>query len=454
MGSPKTLALTVGAFFSVLLAGVVWVSSKPISEPTKPSTPVLDVSSGDTNNEVLRTVIANQQRLQKQNDEVQSENKKLSTEGMTHLQEAMDNFQKSLKEELQKTQSTLENQVQSQQQTLNTLQEQVQNVPSEKNNPYPVHTEHGIALQMIGDVQDLSQYTQSTTIFSPNTKSTVEPNFSANAVSFEKKTNENASVIPYYTIPANSTLNRVSMMTSLIGEVPVSGHLLAPAFPFKAIVGRRDLFAANGLSLPTNISGMVLEGYSVGNMTMSCVRAYVTRALFVFNDGHFVVYPSTETSDATQLYPRDALGYLSDPYGNTCISGRYISDAPRVITNLAALGGVTAGAEALAQAQMSTINTAFQSQTKVTGNMAKYLGGSFVSGGSQRALDWYTNRVSDVFDAVFIPATLKNPRTHHIEVMQLVFNVTQTILIDFNTQGRTLRYENPHQGTTADDHLD
>ena len=59
-----------------------------------------------------------------------------------------------------------------------------------------------------------------------------------------------------------------------------------------------------------------------------------------------------------------------------------------------------------------------------------------VGGGSQEVMNWYKQRVDDVFDAVFIPASFLHKPTN------LVFNVTKTIPIDLNQQGRTIRYEN------------
>jgi integrating conjugative element protein (TIGR03752 family) len=249
----------------------------------------------------------------------------------------------------------------------------------------------------------------------------------------DKVNNQKENITPYYTIPANSTLNHVKLMTSIIGEVPVSGKLVAPAFPFKAIIGKKELYAANGISLPTDLAGTVIQGYSVGNMTLSCARIYVTRMLFVFNDGHFAIYPKeSDNTAATSLHPTDSLGYLSDSYGNTCLTGKYITDAPKVLANLALLGGISTGANAVASSQFTTVNNGESLTASLTGSMPKLMGASMIGGGAQEILTWYKARVDDVFDAVYIPASFQHRPTN------LVFNITKTIPIDLDKKGRTI----------------
>ena len=91
--------------------------------------------------------------------------------------------------------------------------------------------------------------------------------------------------IPYYTIPAGSDLGHTTLLSALIGEVPVEGKLMQPLFPFSAIINRGDLMAANGIPLPPEVSGMKVNGYAIGVGSfldnISCVRAYVTSALFL-----------------------------------------------------------------------------------------------------------------------------------------------------------------------------
>ena len=187
----------------------------------------------------------------------------------------------------------------------------------------------------------------------------------------------------------------------------------------------------------------------MGNMTMSCARAYVTKALFVFNDGHFMIYPQKDQNQgATDLYPRNALGYLSDPYGNTCILGKYITDAPKVLGSIIAITTAGGIGEAVAEAQTSTMTDASQSTSIISGDVGKYAAGAALGNASQQVLNWYLNRVGDVFDAVYIPDTENH------QPKRLVFNVTNTIPIDLDKNGRTLQYENFQELSAINTNLD
>ena len=68
-----------------------------------------------------------------------------------------------------------------------------------------------------------------------------------------------------------------------------------------------------------------------------------------------------------------------------------------------------------------------------------------MQGASHQALQWYLDHVSGTFDAVYIPATWRDPKTHKAYVAHLVFNVNRTIPIDLDKKGRTLRYENKNE---------
>ncbi len=252
--------------------------------------------------------------------------------------------------------------------------------------------------------------------------------------------------IPYFTIPANSTLADVVLQSDILGEVPVNNTLLQPAFKFKAIVGRKALLASNGITLPPDLSGIVFEGYSVGNMAMSCARGYITKMLFTWRDGSFTVVGSNQKG--TSLNPQDALGYISTPYGNPCLPGKYITDAPRVLASIAAMGGLAGGANAFAQTQTTTSSSPYQSISQVTGNAFKYMGGKMVGTGADKALDWYTSRINGVFDVVYIPSSFKQQMTH------VVVNITKTIPIDKKRHGRKIDYEQNNQNQFATHQLD
>ena len=432
--SPKLL-LIAGGFAFVLIIGFIWAHLKtPQANHVMASTEhtVFDVASGDTNNEVLRTILAKQEKLEADNQQLQAQNKLLEQKGITDLQDKMNATQDQFNQKLSETSQQLKEEI------INkgsTSQSDKQNYPVvDSNQPHTIRDVPDLTQPLIPDSEDKNNTSAlPTQNIPPELPFSQDTAFSS---AFENKTQKKDDTkIPYYTIPANSTLANVSLMSAIIAEVPVQGRLVEPAFPFKALIGRKDLLAANGATLPDELSGMVVSGYSVGNMTMSCARAYVTSALFVFNDGHFEVYPkdSSDEEDATQLYPKNTLGYLSDPFGNTCLSGRYITNAPRVLTNLIAIstaGGVGAAA---AQAETTTMTNANQSVSQMTGNMGQYALGLGINNASNEVLKWYLARVSNVFDAVYIPSS------HEYQATHIVLNITQTIPIDFDTEGRTLR---------------
>ena len=85
--------------------------------------------------------------------------------------------------------------------------------------------------------------------------------------------------IPYYTIPNGATLADSVTMTSLIGRVPVDGVVKSP-YPFKIIIGGKNL-ATNGLHIP-GLSGAIIQGVTVGDMALRCVKGYVQTILISY----------------------------------------------------------------------------------------------------------------------------------------------------------------------------
>lgn len=437
MPRPKLLII-IGIISVLLIFGIFWGSTK--SNKNNPNTIteqklIKDKASGDTENEVLRTVLANQEQLKSENKILKEQNNKLRQKGLENVDNMVENSKQKLHDEIQELKSAFEEKMKGQQKDIENLanrsqqnSQDTQETQMEINGAEELN--NNARPRIITSVVDLSSV-----INEKNTKEADQsPESQTPALpSDTNNNNQTSSITPYYTIPANSTLNHVKLMTSIIGEVPVSGKLVAPAFPFKGIIGKKELYAANGISLPNDLRGTVIQGYSVGNMTLSCARIYVTRILFVFNDGHFTIYPKEDDNTAaTSLYPENALGYLSDTFGNTCLTGKYITDAPKVLANLALLGGISTGANAVASSQFTTVNNGDNLTSALTGSMPKLVGASMIGGGTQEILNWYKARVDDVFDAVYIPASFNNRPT------DLVFNITKTIPIDLDKNGRTI----------------
>lgn len=249
--------------------------------------------------------------------------------------------------------------------------------------------------------------------------------------------------IPYYTIPAGSDLGRTTLLSALIGEVPVEGKLMQPLFPFNAMINRGDLMAANGIPLPPNISGMKVNGYSIGVGSfldnISCVRAYVTSALFVFDDGHFVTVGKEQITGTAEMVNNESLGYLTTAFGNPCIKGQYFTNAPRVLATLVTADGVKGFGNALSQWQMTYSANANGLTSTPSGSMGKYALGGAASESSAKAADWLEKRIQGSFDMVFVPASTGYKPT------RLSFHLTQTIKLDKKLNGRVLDYGNHQQ---------
>ena len=398
-----------------------------------------------TNNEELRYLTAKMTQLTDQNKKVLKENAFLK-----------DRMQQTDDSKLYATLQKMQTLIASQEAKLHDLSNRIGALKSNAQPPvnahgdYPLNGQgniHKPLTQMITVVNDMSlpiisKDGKSEVGYRPILKTAQEPQVNLD----NNDVNRQADDVPYFTIPANSTLADVVLQSDILAEVPVNNTLLQPAFKFKAIVGQKALLASNGITLPPDLSGIVFEGYSVGNMAMSCARGYITKMLFTWRDGSFTVVGHDQKG--TSLNPQDALGYISTPFGNPCLPGKYITDAPRVIASIAAMGGMAGGAGAFAESQTTSSVNPYSSITQITGNAFKYMGGMTVGTAADKALDWYTSRVSGVFDVVSIPSSFGHQMTH------VVVNITQTIPIDKKRHGRKIDYEKNNQNSIASHQLD
>ncbi|PJE14467.1 TIGR03752 family integrating conjugative element protein [Legionella sp.] len=252
--------------------------------------------------------------------------------------------------------------------------------------------------------------------------------------------------IPYYTIPAGSDLGNTTLLSALIGEVPIDGKLMQPLFPFSAIISRGDLMASNGVPLPPDISGMKISGYAIGVGSfldnISCARAYVTSVLFTFQDGHFVVVGKDQMSNSVDLVNNESLGYLTTAYGNPCIHGKYYTNAPRVLMAMMATGGAQGVGNALSQWQMTYFAGPNGATAAPTGSFGPYAAGGALSEGTAKGGDWLEKRIQGSFDMVFVPASVpyRIGAVQQFRPNRMSLHLTQTINLDKQPQGRVLDY--------------
>lgn len=410
---------TTGKLFLIItigLVGVILFASLHHKTPVNPSVKPMpkDHASGDTNEEVIKT-------FAKELADVQSIN--------VALQQKIDTLSKNADTASTSMINNLHSEVAKNEAQMKQLAEQLRYASKDKS--YSLQTD-GVdnTPHMLHEIDDMSP--------SPMADAAAILPHRADKNTSTDHPVEEAAIEPYYSIPPSTNAIHTTLLTALLGEVPNNGTFQQPPFPFQAMIGRKDLLAANGKELPPEVGGMKISGYAIGVGSfldnLSCTRAYITQAVYIFNDGHIsVIGKNQDTKDVVN--PSETLGYLSDPWGNTCIPGQYITNAPRVLGALTATGVVSGFGHAISQAQTTTYTSSEDANSVIDGSTVKYGLGSGLSYGMNQATDWMLDRLKGSFDVVYVPASTNNKPT------QVVANFTQMIPIDLDEHSRKLRYE-------------
>lgn len=248
--------------------------------------------------------------------------------------------------------------------------------------------------------------------------------------------------VPFYTIPENATLTGATAMTAVVGRVPVDGKVTDP-MQFKVILGPENL-ATNGHYLPPNLSGIVVSGIAVGDMTLSCSEGFIQSLTFVFADGTIQTVSERKKGESTTTVGSGGtgkrLGYISDQYGNPCVRGKFVTNAPAYLTDIVGLKTLSLAGEAAAAAQTTTTNSALTgtTSTTVTGSTGKYVLGQAISGGVDEVTNWILRRMENSFDAVVTPAGAS-----------IVIHIEQEIPIDKKGDARRIDYGRPDVASNA-----
>ncbi|MBX9705800.1 MAG: TIGR03752 family integrating conjugative element protein, partial [Gammaproteobacteria bacterium] len=252
----------------------------------------------------------------------------------------------------------------------------------------------------------------------------------------DSSANKTTSVEPKYTIPTNATLTGATLMTPLIGRVPIDGQLPSP-YHFKLVLSQSNL-TANGYPLP-GVKGAVMSGIASGDMLGSCARGDIHSITFVFSDG---TISTTEASNDT-----DTLGYISTQTGNPCITGTFHSNAAVFLGAQMGLAGAEGYANALSSAQYNnTITDQGTSMSTLIGSANKAAMGQSMSAASQAAQTWWNQRVKNSFDYVYVP----NVDSQTGLTMKVVVNITKAISVDYDTKARKVNYEDSLQNINRD----
>lgn len=207
----------------------------------------------------------------------------------------------------------------------------------------------------------------------------------------------------FYTAPENATLLRSVAMTALIGRIPIEGTVSDP-YPFKVLVGADNL-TANGYELP-ELAGAVLSGTATGDWTLSCVRGQVHSITFVFADGSIRTITSNAKQGGANRTTEGGLGWISDPYGIPCVSGRQVSNAKQYLTTQMLITAAGAGAAAAVDSgngRLGVVNAqngASLGTVGITGNEALQ---RILAGGVQEISQWAERLYGQAHAAVVVP---------------------------------------------------
>ena len=255
-------------------------------------------------------------------------------------------------------------------------------------------------------------------------------------------------LIPYFTIPENATLGRSTAMTTMVGRVPIDGRVQDP-MQFKLVVGRDNL-AASGQYVPDDISGAVISGIAVGDMALSCTEGLIQSITFVFDDGTIRTVSQRSNGASTgfgssggssggggvggqSLAAASKLGWISDEFGNPCIPGKFVTNAPAYLSDVVGAKALSAIGGALAAAQTTTTSGSSAlggtTSSTVTGNQGQFVLGKVASSGSDELVNWLTKRLNNSFDAVVVRAGTR-----------VAVHIDQAITIDKDPEGRKLDY--------------
>lgn len=237
-----------------------------------------------------------------------------------------------------------------------------------------------------------------------------------------------SQVTPFYTIPSNSTFLDSIALTGLIGRIPIDNRV-SDAYPFKALIGRENLIA-NGIELP-DIEGAIVSGTATGDWTLSCVRGSIKSMTFVFNDGRIV---STSNKGSS-----DEIGWLSDSSGVPCVPGERKTNAPEYLGTSFLLSAASAAAQGFSQAQTTTVVDGSSVVGAVTGDQGKFILGQAIGNGLKESTDWFRKRFGENFDAVYVPPG------HRVAI-----HIEKEIEIDYNPQGRKVKYGTKSTNTQLD----
>ena len=168
--------------------------------------------------------------------------------------------------------------------------------------------------------------------------------------------------------------------------------------------------------------------------TLSCVRGRIRSLTYVFNDGTVRTVPSSTGSLSTRASSSEGgLGWISDPFGIPCVSGRRISNARQYLTTQTLV--TAAGAAAASLIDSDTGNLSF-----VRGSDGSSLGtvgitsdeamARVLAGGVHDVSKWVEKLYGQATAAIYVPP-----------LADVAVHIDVPLEIDFDTSGRKVKHQ-------------
>ncbi len=235
---------------------------------------------------------------------------------------------------------------------------------------------------------------------------------------------------PVYTLPPTTMLTDSTLLTPLIGRVPVGGNVNDP-FRFQLEIGAENL-AANGHHIP-GIKKAIASGYATGIREQSCVRASISTMTFIFEDGRIA------TTEGNSKDAGDGLGYLTDPQGTPCILGEYINNAESYLKDRSMASFLSGLAMAYGQSNIKYSEQNGTLKGYVSGNAYQFAAAQGIANTAEEIAQYVRERARDAFDVVYVPQASR---------VQIILQ--EQIEIDYDLKNRKINYLMKNQGVTYD----
>lgn len=201
--------------------------------------------------------------------------------------------------------------------------------------------------------------------------------------------NKETQQTPSYIIPANSFLKAI-LKTALLGRIPISGKVSDP-YRFVLDISDKALFA--NFKSHKELIGMRMSGLSQGDLLLSCAKGSIDSITYIFVD---------ET--ISQVNGVD-LAIITDKYGQPCIKGELMTNAPKIIGISAGLSALSSAADALAQGEQTTSQSADGNTSQsLTGSAGKFAVSKGIGDGISNINQWVGDRAKSSFDVIKVPS--------------------------------------------------